>query len=409
MKIKEIKGFEMLDSRSNPTVAAKVTLCDGSIGFAFAPSGASTGMYEAHELRDGDNSRYCGKGVKKAVENINTKISDVLVGECPYNQFEIDKKIIKADGSENKKNLGANATLAVSLAVAKAAADSLKIPFFRYVGGQNASVLPRPMMNVLNGGAHASNNIDIQEFMIMPISNDSFAEKLRKCSEIYHKLGEILKAEGLQCGVGDEGGFAPNLESDEQAISFLVKAIESAGYNTGEIKITLDAASSEWYSEGKYYLPKRKSTFDSMQLIEYYEELLTKYPIISLEDGLSENDWEGWRLMSQKLGFKMQLVGDDLFVTNKKRLQMGIDRSAGNAILVKPNQIGTLSETLEVIRLAKENGYSTIISHRSGETEDTSIADIAVGVNAGQIKTGAPCRSDRVAKYNRLLLIESEL
>ena len=408
MKIKCIEGFEVLDSRGNPTVAAKVICENGAEGFAISPSGASTGMYEAHELRDGDNSRFGGKGVKKAVENINGETNRLLCGKCVLNQSEIDKIMIDADGTQNKSRLGANATLAVSLAVAHAAANSLKMPLYRYLGGINATRLPRPMMNILNGGAHAANNIDIQEFMIIPDCAKSFAEGLQICTEIYHSLGKLLKENNLSSGVGDEGGFAPNLDSDEAAIELILQAVEKAGYS-GKIKLALDVASSEWYKDGKYTLPKRDKTMTAEQLIEYYGELISKYPIISIEDGLSENDWDGWQKLTQKLGQKIQLVGDDLFVTNPKRLQTGFEKSVGNAVLVKPNQIGTLSETLEVIRMAQENGYAAVISHRSGESEDTTIADIAVATNAGQIKTGAPCRTDRVAKYNRLLMIERQL
>ncbi len=408
MKIKSVQGFELLDSRGNPTVAAKVVCENGVGGFAISPSGASTGMYEAHELRDGDNARYLGKGVTKAVQNINTEINNLLCGKCVFNQCEIDNAMIKADGTENKSRLGANAILAVSLAAAKAAANALKMPLYRYLGGVNANKLPRPMMNILNGGAHAANNIDIQEFMIIPDSAQSFADGLRICAEIYHNLGKILKENGLSSGVGDEGGFAPNLDSDEAPIELILQAVEKAGYS-GKIKLALDVASSEWYKDGKYTLPKRDKTMTAEQLIEYYGELITKYPIISIEDGLSENDWNGWQALTQKLGNKIQLVGDDLFVTNPQRLKMGFDKNVANAVLVKPNQIGTLTETLEVIRMAQANGYAAVISHRSGESEDTTIADIAVATNAGQIKTGAPCRTDRVAKYNRLLIIESEI
>ncbi len=408
MKIKSVKGFEFLDSRGNPTVAALVECENGSRGFAISPSGASTGMYEAHELRDGDNTRYMGKGVKKAVENINGQINSLLCGKCVFNQQEIDDAMIKADGTENKSRLGANAILAVSLAVAHAAADCKKMPLYEYIGGVNAVVIPRPMMNILNGGAHAANNIDIQEFMIIPETAKTFAEGLKICAEIYHHLGKILKENNLSSGVGDEGGFAPNLDSDEAAIELILQATQKAGYS-GKIKIALDVASSEWYKDGKYTLPKRDKTMTAEQLIEYYGELISKYPIISIEDGLSENDWEGWQKLTEKLGDKIQLVGDDLFVTNPKRLQMGFEKKVGNAVLVKPNQIGTLSETLQVIRTAQKHGYAAVISHRSGESEDTTIADIAVATNAGQIKTGAPCRTDRVAKYNRLLLIENEL
>ncbi len=408
MKIKSVQGFEILDSRGNPTVAAKVICENGVEGFAISPSGASTGMYEAHELRDNDTTRYMGKGVKNAVENINTEINNLLKDKCVFNQREIDDAMIKLDGTQNKSRLGANATLAVSLATAKAAANCKKVPLYRYLGGINATVLPRPMMNILNGGAHAANNIDIQEFMIIPDTAKTFAEGLRICTEIYHNLGKILKENNLGTGVGDEGGFAPNLDSDEAAMELILQAVEKAGYS-GKIKLALDVASSEWYKDGKYTLPKRDKTMTAEQLIEYYSELISKYPIISIEDGLSENDWQGWQTLTEKLGDKLQLVGDDLFVTNPQRLKIGFDKNVGNAVLVKPNQIGTLSETIEVIRMAQQNGYAAVISHRSGESEDTTIADIAVATNAGQIKTGAPCRTDRVAKYNRLLMIEMEL
>ncbi len=408
MKIKSVQGFEVLDSRGNPTVAAKVVCDCGAEGFAISPSGASTGMYEAHELRDGDNTRYKGKGVTKAVNNINTEINHLLQGKCVFNQREIDKSLISADGTENKARLGANATLAVSLAVAKTAANCKNIPLYRYLGGVNAKCLPRPMMNILNGGAHATNNIDIQEFMIIPDSAKGFTEGLRICAEIYHNLGKILKENGLSSGVGDEGGFAPNLDNDEAAIELILQAVDKAGYS-GQIKIALDVASSEWYKDGKYTLPKRDKTMTAEQLIEYYSELMSKYPIVSIEDGLSENDWDGWQKLTAKLGDKLQLVGDDLFVTNPKRLSMGFEKNVANAILVKPNQIGTLTETLDVVHMAQHNGYAAVISHRSGESEDTTIADIAVATNAGQIKTGAPCRTDRVAKYNRLLMIENEI
>ncbi len=409
MEILNVYGYELIDSRGNPTVGAKVELNDGSTGFAISPSGASTGIYEAHELRDNDKSRYGGKGVKTAVDNINGSIAKTLKGVNAFNQSAVDETLIKLDDTENKTNLGANAILAVSMATAKAAANSKNIPLYRYLGGINANVLPRPMMNILNGGAHAANNIDIQEFMIIPTNYCCFAEALRKCCEVYHTLGQILKSEGLSVGVGDEGGFAPNLESDETAIQYIVKAIERAGYTTDEIKIALDAASSEWYSGGGYTLPKRNKTFTADALIDYYDELISKYPIISLEDGLGEDDLDGWKKLTDRLGRKLQLVGDDLFVTNTKRLKIGIEKGIGNSILVKPNQIGTVTETLNVIRLAQKSGYTTVISHRSGESEDTTIADIAVAVNAGQIKTGAPCRSDRTSKYNRLLLIENEI
>lgn len=408
-KIVNVEGFELMDSRSNPTVGARVTLSDGSVGFALAPSGASTGEFEAHEKRDGDKSRYLGKGVKTAVQAVNSEIKAALSGMDSCCQREIDQKMIKLDGTENKSRLGANAILAVSLATAKAAANALKIPLYKYLGGINSSVLPRPMMNILNGGAHASNNIDIQEFMIIPATAPSFAEGLRQCSEIYHTLGSILKSRGESCGVGDEGGFAPNLESDEQAIELIMQAVNQAGYSEKDIKIALDVASSEWYENGEYILPKRGKKMTASELIDYYEQLISKYPIISIEDGVAEEDWSGWKELTLKLGNKLQLVGDDLFVTNTTRLNRGIEENAANAILIKPNQIGTLTETLDVIELARNNGYNAVISHRSGETEDTTIADLAVAVNAGQIKTGAPCRTDRVAKYNRLLIIEQEI
>lgn len=408
-RIKEVKGYELMDSRSNPTVAAKVVLEDGSEGFAISPSGASTGVFEAYEKRDKDSQRYGGKGVLKAVSAVNKQIAQALIGADAAKQDKVDMLMINLDGTENKKNLGANAILAVSLATAKAAAAHYKMPFFRYLGGINGVKLPRPMMNILNGGAHASNNIDIQEFMITPVKTVSFAEGLRKCSEIYHTLGKILKSENKSVGVGDEGGFAPDLNSDEEAIELIVKAIEETGYSTDEIKIALDIASSEWYNGGQYHLPKRNIKMTAEDLIKYYDELSKKYPIISIEDGVGEDDWAGWQELTDSLGSRLQLVGDDLFVTNTSRLKTGILHRAANAILIKPNQIGTLTETLQVIEMAKKHGYSTVISHRSGESEDTSIADIAVATNAGQIKTGAPCRTDRVAKYNRLLLIENEI
>ena len=408
-RIVSVEGFELMDSRSNPTVGVRVILEDGNEGFALSPSGASTGAYEAHEMRDGDSSRYGGKGVLKAVEAVNEKIAPALVSLGTDCQRKIDEAMISLDGTENKGNLGANAILAVSLATAKAAAASRKLPLYRYLGGINAKTMPRPMMNILNGGAHAANNIDIQEFMIIPYGVCCFSEGLRKCSEIYHALGGILKSKGLATGVGDEGGFAPDLSSDEEAIELIITAIEKAGYTTDEIKIALDVASSEWYSDGAYKLPKRGITMDCGKLISYYNRLIEKYPIISIEDGVAEEDWEGWKELTDIIGSRIQLVGDDLFVTNSKRLEKGIEKGAANSILVKLNQIGTLTETLDVIELARKNGYTTVISHRSGETEDTSIADLAVAVNAGQIKTGAPCRTDRVAKYNRLLLIENEI
>lgn len=398
-----------MDSRSTPTVGAEVILEDGSRGFAISPSGASTGAYEAHEMRDGDASRYSGKGVLKAVSAVNDMICPALRGYPADNQRLVDRAMCELDGTENKSRLGANAILAVSLATAKAAAAHYKMPLYRYLGGINAQVLPRPMMNILNGGAHASNNIDIQEFMIIPFDICCFSEGLRRCSEIYKALGSILKEKGKSTGVGDEGGFAPDLDSDEAAIELITTAIEKAGYTAENTKIALDVASSEWYSGGEYLLPKRNVKMTADELIEYYERLAQKYPIISIEDGAAEEDWNGWKNLTERLGKRIQLVGDDLFVTNIKRFKKGIAEGAGNSILVKPNQIGTLSETMDVVEAARKNGYTAVISHRSGETEDTTVADLAVALNAGQIKTGAPCRSDRVAKYNRLLIIENEL
>ena len=398
-----------MDSRSTPTVGAEVILEDGSRGFAISPSGASTGAYEAHEMRDGDASRYSGKGVLKAVSAVNDMICPALRGYPADNQRLADRAMCELDGTENKSRLGANAILAVSLATAKAAAAHYKMPLYRYLGGINAQVLPRPMMNILNGGAHAANNIDIQEFMIIPFDICCFSEGLRRCSEIYKALGSILKEKGKSTGVGDEGGFAPDLDSDEAAIELITAAIEKAGYTAENTKIALDVASSEWYSGGEYLLPKRNVKMTADELIDYYERLSQKYPIISIEDGAAEEDWNGWKNLTERLGKRIQLVGDDLFVTNIKRFKKGIAEGAGNSILVKPNQIGTLSETMDVVEAARKNGYTAVISHRSGETEDTTVADLAVALNAGQIKTGAPCRSDRVAKYNRLLIIENEL
>lgn len=406
--IEKVEGFEVLDSRGNPTVAARVTLKDGSVGFAISPSGASTGMFEAHEKRDGDK-RYFGKGVSQCVDSINGEIAKGIIELNTLDQRKIDDYLIKLDGTKNKSRLGANAILAVSLAVAKAAAKHYNMPLYRYLGGINANVMPRPMLNILNGGAHAKNNIDIQEFMITPINAKSFAEGLRQCTEIYHTLGKILKEMGKSTGVGDEGGFAPDLESDEQAIELIIKSIKTAGYSVNDVKIALDVASSEWYKDGEYVRPKRKIKMSAQDLIAWYEDLTAKYPIISIEDGVAENDWEAWDTLTKRLGGKIQLVGDDLFVTNMERLQIGIDKNCGNAILVKLNQIGTLTETMDVVKMAQQNGYKAIISHRSGESEDTTIADLAVALNAGQIKTGAPARSDRTAKYNRLLIIENEI
>ena len=402
---------EILDSRGNPTVEASVFLIDGSVGMASVPSGASTGIYEAHERRDGNEHRYYGKGVTAAVTSICRNISPALSGIYASEQHEIDKILMHLDGSENKENLGANALLAVSLANARAAANWYHVPLYRYLGGISACRLPVPMMNILNGGAHASNNVEIQEFMIVPHTFPSFAEALRAGSEIYHSLGKLLKSKGMAATVGDEGGFAPNLDNDEQAIELIIKAIKEAGYDTDHVGIALDAAASEWYAEeGRYEMPKRKIKYSSEELISYWEALYRKFPMImSIEDALDQRDENGWKILTDRLGKKIMLVGDDLFVTNTKRLLHGIETKQANSILIKPNQIGSLSETLEVIRVAKESGYSFIISHRSGETEDTTIADIAVATNAPFIKTGAPCRSERVAKYNRLLRIEAAL
>lgn len=407
MLIEEIKGRQVLDSRGNPTVEATVTLSDGTVQSAIVPSGASTGAFEAVELRDNDDV-YFGKSVYKAVKNINENLAHHLVGTSPYQQRLIDRMMCDLDGTENKKNLGANAILAVSIAVAKASASSLNLPLYRYLGGFNAHRLPCPMMNILNGGAHSDNNVDIQEFMIMPVGADSFRDGLRQCTEIYHTLKTLLKKDKLSTAVGDEGGFAPNLSGDEEALEYILKAIEEAGYNTENTKLALDIASSEWYAEGMYNLPKRKISMTTENMIEYLDNLTGKYPIISIEDGLSEFDWSGWEELTGKLSH-IQLVGDDLFVTNVNKLYNGIKVGAGNSILVKMNQIGTLTETFDVIELAHKAGYTTVISHRSGESEDTTIADIAVACNSGQIKTGAPCRSERTAKYNRLSRIEEEL
>lgn len=410
IKIKEIKAYEMLDSRSNPTVGVRVTLTDGSTGFALVPSGASTGIYEAHELRDGDKDRFGGKGVLQAVENVNTVIAPEAIKMGTLDQRKLDMMMCELDGTPAKSRLGANAILGVSLAAAKAAAKCYKIPLYRYIGGISSYRMPIPMMNILNGGAHASNNVDIQEFMIMPVGADSFSESLCCCSEIYNELGRILKRGGHTTAVGDEGGFAPNLDSDEEAIELILKAIDRAGYNDDYVKIALDAATSEWYtSDGIYTLPKRGDTVTSDELIARWDKLTTHYPIVSIEDGLGENDWEGWTKMTDRLSSRIQLVGDDLFVTNTSRLKEGFKNKAANSILVKLNQIGTLTETIEVVVTAKSRGYTAVISHRSGETEDTFIADLSVALNAGQIKTGAPARSERVAKYNRLLMIENEI
>ena len=411
--ITKIHGREILDSRGNPTVEVEVYLADGSVGRASVPSGASTGIYEACELRDGDPERYLGKGVSNAVHNVNTEIAEVLLGANALDQAAIDRTLIELDGTPNKSRLGANAILGVSLACAKAAAASLGQSLYRYIGGSNAKMLPVPMMNILNGGAHASNNVDIQEFMIMPISAGSWKEALRRCAEVFHTLKVILKENKIPVtGVGDEGGYAPMLKKDEDALSLIVAAIERAGYKPGDdFMIAIDAASSEWYEEeqGVYRLPKAGKLLSRKQMVQLWQRLANKYPIISLEDGMAETDWEGWSMLTKALGKKIQLVGDDLFVTNTQRLQQGIEAGIGNSILIKVNQIGTLTETLDAITMANRSGYTAIISHRSGETEDTTIADLAVALNAGQIKSGAPSRSDRVAKYNQLLRIEEEL
>ena len=422
LEIIEVHGREILDSRGNPTVAAVVTVKDKETGrctkgMAAVPSGASTGQFEAVELRDGE-TRYFGLGVQHAVKNVDEKIASVLVGENALEQIRIDRILRETDGTDNKSNLGANAMLAVSMAVARAAAEALGLPLYRYFGGISPRLLPVPMMNILNGGKHAANTVDFQEFMIMPAQAENFAEGLRICAEIYHNLKKLLEEKGLSTGVGDEGGFAPNLPDAESVLDFLVEAIEASGYIPGQdIKIAMDAASSELYNEktGMYHFPGESKLKgeevlrDTGEMISYYERLVENYPIISIEDGLDENDWDGWQELTKRLGEKIQLVGDDLFVTNTKRLDAGIKLHCANAILVKVNQIGTLSEAFEAVEMAHKNGYKAVISHRSGETEDTTIADIAVALNAGQIKTGAPCRSDRVAKYNRLLAIEEEL
>lgn len=408
--ITDVYAREILDSRGNPTVEVEVYLEDGTISRAAVPSGASTGMFEAVELRDGDKSRYLGKGVLKAVENVNDIIGPAIIGYDATEQVAIDKIMIELDGTPNKGKLGANAILGVSMAVAKAAAESLDLPLFQYLGGTNAKELPVPMMNILNGGAHADNNVDIQEFMIMPVGAETFAQALRMCAEIYHTLKNVLKGKGLATGVGDEGGFAPNLGSNEEALQVICEAIKEAGLEPGkDIMLAIDAASSEFYKDGKYELSGEGKTKTAAEMVDFYEELVNKYPIISIEDGLAEEDWDGWKVLTERLGKKVQLVGDDLFVTNTERLSKGIANDTANAILIKVNQIGTLTETFDAIEMAKRAGYTCVISHRSGETEDATIADIAVAVNAGQIKTGAPARSERVAKYNQLLRIEDLL
>ena len=411
--ILDVYGREVLDSRGNPTVEVEVVLEDGSFGRAMVPSGASTGAFEACELRDGDKGRYLGKGVSQAVEHVNNECADAVVGLDAFDQRAVDAALIAADGTPNKTKLGANAILGVSLAVARAAAESAGLSLYQYLGGVNAHLLPTPMMNILNGGVHADNNVDFQEFMIMPVGAPSFKEGLRWCAEVFHALASILKAKGLATSVGDEGGFAPNLSSDEETIETILAAIEKAGYLPGrDFMLAMDAASSEWKSpkgKGFYKLPKAGTEFTSAELIAHWKSLVEKYPIISIEDGLDEEDWEGWQQMTHELGGKVQLVGDDLFVTNTERLAKGIQLGAGNAILIKLNQIGSVSETLEAIKMAHKAGYNAISSHRSGETEDTTIADLAVALNTCQIKTGAPSRTERVAKYNQLLRIEEDL
>ena len=410
--IEKVIGREIIDSRGNPTVEAEVYLLDGTVGRGAAPSGASTGEFEALELRDGDKSRFGGKGVTKAVENINTVISDALTGVDASDIYAVDAAMIAADGTKDKSNLGANAILAVSIASARAAANALEIPLYRFLGGVNGNRLPVPMMNILNGGAHAANTVDVQEFMIMPVGAPSFKEALRWCAEVFHALAALLKSKGLATSVGDEGGFAPDLASDEEAIQYILDAVKDAGYEPGkDFMIAMDAASSEWKGEkkGEYVLPKAGTKFTSEELIEHWKKLVDKYPIISIEDALDEEDWEGWQKLTAELGDKVQLVGDDLFVTNTERLSKGIELGCGNSILIKLNQIGSVSETLEAIKMAHKAGYTAISSHRSGETEDTTIADLAVALNTCQIKTGAPSRSERVAKYNQLLRIEEEL
>ncbi len=412
LAIEKVIGREIIDSRGNPTVEAEVYLLDGTVGRGAAPSGASTGEFEALELRDGDKSRFGGKGVTKAVENINTVISDALKGVDASDIYAVDAAMIAADGTKDKSNLGANAILAVSIASARAAANALEIPLYRFLGGVNGNRLPVPMMNILNGGAHAANTVDVQEFMIMPVGAPSFKEALRWCAEVFHALAALLKSKGLATSVGDEGGFAPDLASDEEAIQYILDAVKDAGYEPGkDFMIAMDAASSEWKGEkkGEYVLPKAGTKFTSEELIEHWKKLVDKYPIISIEDALDEEDWEGWQKLTAELGDKVQLVGDDLFVTNTERLSKGIELGCGNSILIKLNQIGSVSETLEAIKMAHKAGYTAISSHRSGETEDTTIADLAVALNTCQIKTGAPSRSERVAKYNQLLRIEEEL
>lgn len=412
LEIEKVIGREILDSRGNPTVEAEVTLTDGTVARGTAPSGASTGEFEALELRDGDKSRYLGKGVSKAVNNINTVINDAIKGLDASDIYAVDRAMLKADGTKDKSNLGANAILAVSIATARAAATAMDIPLYRFLGGISGNRLPVPMMNILNGGAHAANTVDVQEFMIMPVGAPNFKEALRWCAEVFHALAALLKSKGLATSVGDEGGFAPDLASDEEAIQYILEAVKNAGYEPGkDFMIAMDAASSEWKGEkkGEYILPKAGTKFTSAELIEHWKKLVEKYPIVSIEDALDEEDWEGWKLLTAEIGNKVQLVGDDLFVTNTERLKKGIDNKCGNSILIKLNQIGSVSETLEAIKMAHKAGYTAISSHRSGETADTTISDLAVALNTCQIKTGAPSRSERVAKYNQLLRIEEEL
>ena len=412
LEIVDVQGREILDSRGNPTVEAEITLADGTVARGCAPSGASTGEFEALELRDGDKGRYLGKGVTKAVENINTVIADAVIGMDASDIYAIDKAMIDADGTKDKSKLGANAVLAVSIAACRAAATSLDMPLYRFLGGVNGNRLPVPMMNILNGGAHATNTVDTQEFMIMPVGAPSFKEGLRWCAEVFHALASILKAKGLATSVGDEGGFAPNLSSDEETIETILEAIRNAGYEPGkDFMLAMDAASSEWKGtkKGEYILPKAGTHYTSSELIAHWKSLVEKYPIISIEDALDEEDWEGWQELTRELGGKVQLVGDDLFVTNPAILKEGIEKGVANSILIKVNQIGTLTETIEAIEMAKRAGYTAVVSHRSGETEDSTIADLAVGLNAGQIKTGSMSRSDRIAKYNQLIRIEEHL
>ncbi|MGG7057756.1 phosphopyruvate hydratase [Clostridium nigeriense] len=409
-EIVDVVARQILDSRCFPTVEVEVYLEDGTVGRAAVPSGASTGMYEAVELRDGDKNQYLGKGVLKAVQNVNDTIAEELIGCNVYDQPYIDKLLIELDGTPNKAKLGANAILGVSLAVANAAAKSLDLPLYQYVGGVNAKVLPVPMMNIINGGSHADNSVDLQEFMVMPVGAKTFSDALQMCAEVYHTLKKTLHDKGYSTAIGDEGGFAPNLKSNEEAIEVIIEAITKAGYKAGEdMFIAIDAASSEYYKDGKYVLEHEGKTLTAAEMVDFLENWVNKYPIISIEDGMAEEDWEGWKLLTERLGKKVQLVGDDLFVTNTERLERGIDLGVGNSILIKLNQIGTLTETLNAIEMANRAGYTAVISHRSGETEDTTIADLVVAVNAGQIKTGAPARSERVAKYNQLIRIEEEL